>query len=114
MLKDAEARIHDEIVIGNDTLSTGYPTRCLVTENYRLAVYPGTDEGELFDQKNDPGEHVNLWYSEEQRPLRDRLVAQLLNACSRCTPQYPVPPWCARQKMYYRRGMENILSEAVA
>lgn len=79
------------VVIENDDPTTGLCVRALVTARYRLAVYPGTEHGELFDLEADPGEVRNLWY--EATGLRDALARQLLEAYSMHTPAHPVPPW---------------------
>jgi arylsulfatase A-like enzyme len=93
ILENPEARIHEEVIIENDYLSTGYLARCMVTERYRITTYPGTADGELFDIESDPDELVNLWYSPEHDSLKNELLGQLLDGYSRYTPHYPVPPW---------------------
>jgi hypothetical protein len=40
---------------------------------YKLIAYHGTGLGELFDLKNDPWEHENLWDRNEHRLVRSRL-----------------------------------------
>lgn len=83
----------DGVVIENDDPTCGFQVRTLVTERYRLSIYPGTEHGELFDLESDPDELHNLWYDEDKRDLRSTLTAQLLDAYSRATPLYPIPPW---------------------
>ena len=67
-------------MIENDDPTTWYQARCLVTEQHRLTLYPGTPDGELFDLWNDPDELYNLWYREERKAFRDQLTAN----CSIC------------------------------
>jgi len=93
ILEDPATRIHEEVIIENDYLSTGHMARCMVTERYRITVYPGTEDGELFDIESDPGELVNLWYSRDHGALKSELIGKLFDGYSRCTPHYPVPPW---------------------
>lgn len=93
LLDGSRERIRDSVVIENDDPTTGYQVRCLVTEQHRLTVYPGTEDGELFDLESDPSELQNLWYRAACAPLRERLVAQLFDAYSQHTPLYPIPPW---------------------
>ena len=80
-------------IIENDDPTTGYRIRCLVTERYRLTLYPGTQDGELFDLREDPWELHNLWYQKPYQQLKVDLIATLLDSYSRHTPLYPIPPW---------------------
>ena len=93
LLEGSVSKIRNSVVIENDTYETGYNVRCLVTERYRLTIYPGTEHGELFDLVEDPDELFNLWYRDEYKALRSELVIRLLDEYSRYTPCYPVPPW---------------------
>ncbi len=86
-------KIRQNVVIENDDPTTGYQVRCLVTEKYRLTIYPGTSEGELFDLENDKDELYNLWYLDSYSKLKTILLIELLNSYSQNTPYYPVPPW---------------------
>lgn len=83
--------IRDAVVLENDDPVTGYRVRALVTERYRLSIYPGTGEGELFDLKEDPNELVNLF--ESRADLRHELTARLLSEYAAATPWFPIPPW---------------------
>jgi arylsulfatase len=85
--------IRETVVIENDDPTTGYRIRCLVTERYRLTVYPGTQHGELFDLQEDPWELHNLWYQKPYQQLKGDLIATLLDSYIRQTPLYPIPPW---------------------
>jgi len=93
MLESINESIRDSVVIENDDPTTGFNVRCLVTEKYRLSVYPNSEHGELFDRENDPGEFYNLWYKEDFSQTRNKLVLQLLNDYSKDTPCYPIPYW---------------------
>jgi arylsulfatase len=95
LLDGSENRLRDEVVIENDDPTCGFQVRTLVTDRYRLTIYPGTPHGELFDLQADPDELHNLWYRAEQRSLRADLSARLLDAYARSTPLYPIPPWNA-------------------
>ncbi len=91
LIGDSRGTIRDEVVIENDDPTTGFRVRALVTDRYRLTVYPGFPFGELFDLSEDPGEHDNLW---ERKPaLRNELTKRLLDAYSRHAPLHPIPPW---------------------
>jgi len=50
-----QTKIHDGVLVEGNGLRT------VVYKGYRLSIYSGTDEGELFDLKNDPQEKHNLW-----------------------------------------------------
>jgi arylsulfatase len=47
---------------------------------YKLVVYHGSDEGELFDLVEDPDEFVNLWREPSARELRHALLASSFDA----------------------------------
>ncbi|MFH1970615.1 MAG: sulfatase-like hydrolase/transferase [Verrucomicrobiota bacterium] len=85
--------IRSTVVIENDDPTTGHQVRAIVTPTHRLAIYPGTDEGELFDLRDDPWELFNLWHRPEHADRRHALTAQLLADYARETPWFPVPPW---------------------
>ncbi len=91
MLENSHCGIRDSVVIENDDPTLGFHVRCLVTDNYRLAVYPGTEHGELFDISNDPDELHNLWYKQEHQGLKNELIFKLLNDYAKDTPFYPIP-----------------------
>ncbi len=91
LLDGTRSSIHEAVVIENDDPSTGFRPRTLVTQRYRLTVYPGTGDGELFDLQADPDELHNLWYTDPD--MRRDLQAQLLDEYARTTPFYPIPPW---------------------
>ncbi|MBR1122185.1 sulfatase-like hydrolase/transferase [Bradyrhizobium lablabi] len=46
--------------------------------DWKLVVYLGEEEGELYDLKADPDEKYNLWHKPELRDLRDRMVGETL------------------------------------
>ena len=93
LLDGSTDAIRETVVIENDDPPTGCQVRALVTPEYRLTVYPGTEDGELFDRRDDPDEMFNLWYDSAHRKLRTDLTLKLLADYSRDTPLYPVPPW---------------------
>lgn len=93
VVRGIRSHIRDHVVIENDDPTTGYRVRCLVTDRYRLTVYPGTQHGELFDLHEDSWELNNLWYKDAFNQLRAELIMALLDSYSRHTPLYPIPPW---------------------
>ena len=90
VLDGSSQTLRPNVVIENDDPTTGLFARALVTPTHRLTVYPGTGEGELFDQAADPDERHNLW--SECPELRARLTAELLDAYCLSTPAWPVTP----------------------
>ncbi len=60
---------------GNGTFATMYRD-----DRYKLNVYHSIDRGELFDLKNDPWEHNNLWHSPEHSDIRNELILRSFNA----------------------------------
>lgn len=75
---------------GQDTLVAEYHPRTrmetynqtLMTDDWRLSIYPeNPDWGELFDLRNDPGEHRNLFFddphAETRKLLEDQLAREL-------------------------------------
>ena len=47
---------------------------------YKLCVYHDANTGELFDHRSDPGEHTDLWDSEDHLLLRCALLQRHFNA----------------------------------
>ncbi len=47
--------------------------------DWKIVVYPGEDDGELYDLNADPNETKNLWHSAEHSDLRTELMARTLN-----------------------------------
>jgi arylsulfatase A-like enzyme len=47
------------------------------TDNFRLVFYEGTEEGELYDRRNDPGETRNLWDDPDYAPQKTHLLERL-------------------------------------
>ncbi|MBM3190518.1 MAG: DUF4976 domain-containing protein, partial [Chloroflexi bacterium] len=54
------------------------------TAEWKLVHYLGNDDGELYDLRNDPGEHVNLWrdagYAARRAEMLDRLRDWLMRS----------------------------------
>jgi arylsulfatase A-like enzyme len=93
LVEGTKSGVRDTVVIENDDPTTGYRIRCLVTDRYRLTLYPGTRHGELFDLDEDPWELNNLWYQTAFQRLKSELVMTLLDSYSQHSPIYPIPLW---------------------
>lgn len=74
---------------------SGYHILTLHTNRYRFTVYPDTtvDDGELYDLVADPGEHKNLYHSEEARQTKEELTFRLLTGYVNTTPFWQIPYW---------------------
>jgi hypothetical protein len=49
----------------------------LRTENHKLVAFHGLEDGELYDLQADPGEHDNLWRSENHVAVKAELLQRL-------------------------------------
>ncbi len=74
---------HDSMVIeehqrrGYMGLANNFRARSLISKEYRLTIYQGTDWGELYDLTNDPEEMNNLWNQPKAENQRHQLMEQL-------------------------------------
>ncbi len=58
-----------------ENFSEGLSAKTIITDQFKLTCYLETDEGDLFDLKNDPQELVNLW--ETELGVKAKLLQQL-------------------------------------
>jgi arylsulfatase A-like enzyme len=83
LLANPSAKVRDHVLIEEeqmaDMLRVGRPLRMrtLVTEDSRLTLYDGSEEGELFDLERDPRELANLWSRLDARNRRSELLERL-------------------------------------
>ena len=49
-------------------------------KRYKLAVYHGHEEGELYDLIEDPDEFDNLWHAPEKQDIKMDLLKQSFDA----------------------------------
>jgi arylsulfatase A-like enzyme len=83
LLVDPQARVRESLVIEEDELfdlaGTGshLRMRTLVTEDARLTLYHGSEQGELFDLRNDPQELANRFAESGWSGRRAELLEQL-------------------------------------
>ncbi|MGB7305987.1 MAG: sulfatase-like hydrolase/transferase [Burkholderiaceae bacterium] len=47
-------------------------------DEFKVVIYPGTAEGELYELQEDPGETNNLWNNPKWRTRRDQAVSEIL------------------------------------
>lgn len=58
--------------------STMHFSSALVTRDWKIEFYSDTDEGRLFDRRNDPGERTNLYARPSHAALRNELLHELM------------------------------------
>jgi arylsulfatase A-like enzyme len=73
-------RAREWAVVENRHQPTALALRTLVAERYKLTVYRGSDDGELFDLENDPGELRNRWSDPGFSHVRSALMHRFLQA----------------------------------
>lgn len=54
--------------------------RTLVTDRYKITVYRGSDDGELFDLLDDPEERQNRWHDHDYADVRSALLLRFVQA----------------------------------
>ena len=64
--------------------------RTLVSERWRLSVYPETDWGELYDLENDPHEINNLFAEPAYHSVRAELLWRMSQEMIRLSPNLPL------------------------
>ena len=77
LLTDDPAETERSVVVENDEDYLGLRARTLITDRYKLTIYPGEEYGELFDLDNDPGELHNRWNDPEYAELKSGLYREL-------------------------------------
>lgn len=70
--------VRDRVLVENDEDYLGLRLRTLITDRYKLTVYPGQPYGELFDRANDPDELEDRWDDPAYKSIQADLKAQLL------------------------------------
>lgn len=65
------------------------------TKEYKLVVAHGHGTGELYDLKNDPGEHSNLWNDDDFKETRLRMLLRLSDRIAMTADPLPARrvPW---------------------
>ncbi len=78
--RGAAAAAREWALVENRHNPTTVHLRTLVTDRYKLTVYRGSDDGELFDLEADPGETVNRFRDPGYAAVRARLAHRFLQA----------------------------------
>jgi len=63
----------------------------IVQSNWRLSIYLGKCQNELFDLTDDPGEMTNLWDSETHRDVKASLIERLAELEIAAINRVPLP-----------------------
>jgi len=101
ILEDPIARVRDSVVIEEDELfdlagvGAHLRMRTLVTEDARLTFYQGSEQGELFDLSNDPGELENRFAEHEWKERRAELCEVLSRRMMEYADRSPKPTYFA-------------------
>ena len=65
-----------------DATLTGTEMEIMVrSADWKLVYYLGNEDGELYDLRQDPGEHINLWGKPEYSEQQGRLKASSWTGC---------------------------------
>ena len=54
--------------------------RTYVNKRYKITLYMGMDDGDLYDMENDPNELRNLWYLDEYSEIKQKMLIEFLQA----------------------------------
>jgi uncharacterized sulfatase len=85
-----EDRVRDWAIVENRHQPTRLHLRTFVEDRYKITVYRGDPEGELFDLLDDPDERRNLWDDPACEPVKSELMHRWLQAeISREPTRYP-------------------------
>ncbi|HJO06342.1 MAG TPA: DUF4976 domain-containing protein, partial [Chloroflexota bacterium] len=60
------------------------------TRRHKLILHHSSDEGELYDLREDPGENVNRWDSASHAEIKTELLIQLANRMAWTVDPLPV------------------------
>ena len=72
--------VRDWAMVENRHNPTTVHLRTLITDRFKLTLYRGTAEGELFDLEADPGETRNLFHARDHAEVRSNLMHRFLQA----------------------------------
>ncbi len=80
LLKDQQLEKDFAVVEFDEDWHPGenYRERLIVTEHYKLAIFPEIGDGMLFDLKNDPLEKNNLFSKKEYQEIKAKLMEKML------------------------------------
>ena len=91
-LKDPAKKVRDCCLIEEDEEreDNRVRLRTLITDDFKLTIYKGIDNyGDLFDRRNDPYELKNLWFDDNFKEVRFKLVNKLIHEVLKAQSEYP-------------------------
>jgi uncharacterized sulfatase len=72
--------MRSHVLVENRHQPSSIHMRTYVDADHKITVYRDREYGELFNLRDDPGEHVNLWADPAAQPLKLELFARLMSA----------------------------------
>lgn len=78
--------IRNHVLVENRFQMTKFYVCTYIDKNYKLAYDMNSDEGELFDLKNDPNEMVNHWANPAYKEIKSTLLLKALQARMKAEP----------------------------
>lgn len=75
-----EKKVRDWVLAENHFQRTKFYQKTYIEKRYKITWYMNTDEGELFDLKNDPYEFHNLWNNPMYQMLKMQMLHRALKA----------------------------------
>lgn len=70
----------DHVIVEHHHDPTTVHIKTLVEQRWKITVYYGSDDGELYDLLNDPEERINRWNDAAYAETRSRLLLHFLHA----------------------------------
>lgn len=83
-----EGPARDWTITENRHQPTALSLRTLVTDRYKITVYRGSDDGELFDLHEDPDERRNRWHDPEFAGIKAAMLLRFVQADIEREPTY--------------------------
>lgn len=80
LFKGETDAIRDNVIVENHFQRTRFYQKAFITSEYKIVWYMNSDEGELFDLKNDPHEYNNLWDNPEYTEIKYKLLHKAMQA----------------------------------
>lgn len=90
VLTGTKEAVRDHVLVENRFQMTKFYVRTYIDRRYKIAYDMNSDEGELFDLENDPNEMTNLWFDDNYRELKAKLLLKAIQAQMKAEP-IPMP-----------------------
>lgn len=83
---NSKEEIRNHVLVENRFQMTKFYVCTYIDKDYKLAYDMNSDEGELFDLKNDPNEMVNHWADPAYKEIKSKLLLKALQARMKAEP----------------------------